>query len=85
MVVNTHQPIAADDDDLIPAAVVKRENGGISDMTLWRWIHSPRVQFPRPDVIINDRRYWKRRTLRQHRQRIENLPKEMTKAAQLPR
>ena len=82
--MNTHQPIAAaDDDDLVPASVVKRENGGISDMTIWRWQRDPRIQFPPPDLVLNGRRYWKRRTLRQHRQRIENLPKETTKAAQL--
>ena len=83
MVVNTHQPIAADDDDLIAASIVKRENGGVSDMTLWRWMRNPRIQFPPPDLVLNGRRYWKRRTLRQYRHRIENLPKE--KAAQLSR
>ena len=39
-------------------------------MTLWRWTRDPRIRFPPPDVVINGRKYWKRKTLRQHRQRI---------------
>jgi hypothetical protein len=64
-------PALPDDDDLIPSSVVKRENGGICDMTVWRWQRSPRVQFPLPDIVVNGRNYWKRRTLRQHRHRME--------------
>jgi hypothetical protein len=60
-----------DDEDLVASPVVKRESGGISDMTLWRWTRDPRIQFPKPDLIINGRKYWKRKTLRQHRQRIK--------------
>jgi hypothetical protein len=69
--VDIAPPILVDDDDLVPSSVVKKENGGITDMTLWRWTRDPRIQFPAPDVILNQRRYWKRRTLRLHRQRIE--------------
>ena len=66
-------PALPDDDDLVPSSVVKRENGGICDMTLWRWTNDPRskVQFPPPDIVINHRNYWKRRTLRQYRRRLE--------------
>ena len=35
-------PPLPDDDDLVPSSVVKRENGGICDMTLWRWLHPER-------------------------------------------
>jgi hypothetical protein len=35
-------PPLPDDDDLIPSSVVKRENGNICDMTLWRWMHPGR-------------------------------------------
>ena len=73
--MNLTLPILADDDDLVPASIVKKENGSVSDMTIWRWQRDPQIRFPKPDVIINGRRYWKRRTLRQHRQRIENLSK----------
>jgi hypothetical protein len=34
-------PSLPDDDDLVPSSVVKRENGGICDMTLWRWTYEP--------------------------------------------
>jgi hypothetical protein len=66
-------PSLPDDDDLVPSSVVKRENGGICDMTLWRWTYEPgsEVPFPPPDLVINNRKYWKRRTLRQHRHRLE--------------
>ena len=63
-------PALADDEDLVPSPIVKKENGKISDMTLWRWTRDPRIRFPPPDVVINGRKYWKRKTLRQHRQRI---------------
>ena len=29
----------------------------VSDMTLWRWLHDPELNFPRP-TIIRRRRYW---------------------------
>lgn len=32
--------------------------GGISDMTLWRWLQDPALNFPRP-LVINRRRYWR--------------------------
>jgi hypothetical protein len=64
-------PALPDDEDLVPSSIVKKENGGISDMTLWRWMRDPRIQFPRADIIINGRKYWKRRTLRRHRRRLE--------------
>jgi hypothetical protein len=70
------------DDDLVSAAVVKRENGNISDMTLWRWTRDPRIQFPQPDFVINNRKYWKRGTLRRHRRYIEDLPKAIDKTTQ---
>jgi hypothetical protein len=75
MAMNIQQAVTNDEDDLIFASVVKRENGNISDMTLWRWTRDPRIKFPPPDFTINNRKYWKRGTLRRHRRHIENLPK----------
>ena len=31
--------------------------GGISDMTLWRWLSNPALGFPKP-LVVNRRRYW---------------------------
>ncbi|HZK91571.1 MAG TPA: hypothetical protein VFC56_15610 [Stellaceae bacterium] len=31
---------------------------GISQMSLWRWLHDPRLQFPAP-VQIRERNYWR--------------------------
>jgi predicted DNA-binding transcriptional regulator AlpA len=42
---------------LITAAEVRRRCGGISDMSLWRWLDSETLGFPRP-VYIMRRRFW---------------------------
>lgn len=31
--------------------------GGISDMSLWRWLNDPELRFPKP-LYIGRRRYW---------------------------
>lgn len=43
-------------DKRIPAATVRNICGGVSDMTLWRWIK--REGFPAP-IYIAKRRYWR--------------------------
>ncbi len=45
------------DDELITSAEARRLAGGISDMSLWRWIKKGVV--PQP-LVIERRRYWKR-------------------------
>lgn len=42
----------------ITAADVRGICGGISDMTLWRWLNEPSLNFPRP-IYIGRRRYWR--------------------------
>ena len=42
----------------IPAHDVRHICGGISDMTLWRWLNSEALNFPRP-IYIGKRRYWR--------------------------
>ncbi|WP_370275110.1 helix-turn-helix transcriptional regulator [Pararhodobacter marinus] len=32
--------------------------GGISDMTLWRWLSDQALNFPRP-IYLGRRRYWR--------------------------
>ncbi|MBL0404413.1 DNA-binding protein [Microvirga aerilata] len=44
-------------DYLITAPRLRHRFGGISDMTLWRWLRDPRLQFPKP-LVVNGRRYW---------------------------
>jgi predicted DNA-binding transcriptional regulator AlpA len=53
----TPAPIV-DDEVLLAALQVRMWLGGISQMTLWRWLGSDVVQFPQPTVRINNRRYW---------------------------
>ena len=40
------------------ATQVRRRYGGISEMGLWRWIHDGKVNFPKPDLVVNGRRLW---------------------------
>lgn len=42
----------------INAARVCAICGGVSDMTLWRWLNDPALNFPKP-VYICRRRYWR--------------------------
>ena len=37
--------------------------GGVSTMSLWRWLHDDELKFP-PPVKINGRNYWKLAELR---------------------
>lgn len=43
---------------LITAPDVRAMCGRVSDMTLWRWIHDPNVNFPKP-IYIGKRRYFR--------------------------
>lgn len=43
---------------LITAAAVRDALGGVSDMTLWRWLNDPALNFPKP-IYIARRRYWR--------------------------
>lgn len=42
----------------IPASIVRELVGGISDMTLSRWLNDPTKDFPRP-VYLGRRRFWR--------------------------
>jgi predicted DNA-binding transcriptional regulator AlpA len=41
----------------LKATQVRERYGGISDMTLWRWLRDKELGFPKPRVI-NRMRYW---------------------------
>lgn len=43
---------------LISATRVRHLCGGISDMTLFRWLNDPALIFPRP-TYIRKRRFWR--------------------------
>src|SRR5262245_58765845 len=44
------------------APQVRARYGGICEMTLWRWMHSTKLGFPKP-VRINGRRLWTEESL----------------------
>ena len=48
----------SDHETLLKAAAVKARYGGISDMTLWRWINDEELGFPTP-LVISKRRFWR--------------------------
>lgn len=43
---------------LISASAVREICGGISDMSLWRWLQDDALAFPRP-IYIQKRRFWR--------------------------
>lgn len=43
---------------LITATAVRSICGGVSDMTLWRWLNDPALNFPKP-VYIARRRFFR--------------------------
>lgn len=58
---NIQTPLPAHDINpakIIPANAVRVLCGGVSDMTLWRWLNDPAIDFPRP-ICIGKRRYWR--------------------------
>lgn len=46
------------DNQLTPATAVRQTLGGVSSMTLWRWLKDEEMNFPKP-LFINGRRYWR--------------------------
>lgn len=54
---------------LLPTKAVRAKFGDISDMTLWRWIHSESLGFPQPTMIRN-RRYWDADEIEAFRERM---------------
>jgi len=50
---STRVPIAGEDEVLLTAQQVCTWLGGISQMTLWRWLGSPQ-----PIMPVNKRRFW---------------------------
>jgi hypothetical protein len=65
----------SDPNDLLSAKNVRAACGGWSDMTLWRNTHhpDPEIAFPTPDVVLNGRKYWRRRTISERRGRRQIL------------
>lgn len=55
------QETATNPNNLIPAPSVREMVGGITEVTLWRWLNQPEyaaLNFPKP-VKIATRNYWR--------------------------
>lgn len=50
--------IRDENDIFLTAAQVRRRYGGVSDMTLHRWLHDSALDFCQP-IVIGRRRYWR--------------------------
>jgi predicted DNA-binding transcriptional regulator AlpA len=44
-------------DVYLTAKQLRTRFGGISDMTIFRWLRDEQLQFPQP-MVLNARRYW---------------------------
>ena len=58
------KPAGSDDDILLTSAQVRERIGGVTTMTLWRWMHSDDVQFPR-QIKLGRRNFWRLGDLRE--------------------
>ena len=56
------------DEDLINSRELRRMFGGVSEMTIWRWLQSETVGFPKP-IVISGKNYWLSGDLRRFRER----------------
>jgi len=52
---------ATPEDPLLNSRHARAHVGGISEMTRFRWTRD--LEFPRPDVVIARRNFWRRSTL----------------------
>lgn len=66
-------PATLDNHRLVTANAVRELFGGVSDMTLWRRLADPELNFPKP-LYIGRRRYWRESEL------VEWLEAQRTKA-----
>jgi predicted DNA-binding transcriptional regulator AlpA len=48
---------------LLNSGDVRRRCGNVSLMSLFRWLRDPTVAFPRPDIVISKRNYWRESTI----------------------
>ncbi|GAB1379915.1 helix-turn-helix transcriptional regulator [Pararhodobacter aggregans] len=55
---STRLPVPVVSGRIIKAQDLRDLCGGISDMTLWRWLNDQSLDFPRP-IYLGRRRYWR--------------------------
>ncbi len=50
-------------DPLVSAPQFRKNVGGVSTMTIWRWLRIPNDPLPAPAAIIAGRRFWRKSDL----------------------
>lgn len=68
------EPITIDD-ALLNSAQARAQVGDVTAMCIWRWQRDPRVRFPQPDVVINNRNYWRASTITEWKNRMASQPR----------
>ena len=51
--------------EYLTSLMVRQRYGNCSDMSLWRWLNDPALNFPKPAFKINGRRFFDPETLDQ--------------------
>jgi predicted DNA-binding transcriptional regulator AlpA len=46
-------------DPLVSATELRKTFGGVSTMTIWRWLRMPNDPLPPPAALIAGRRFWR--------------------------
>ncbi len=65
------------EDERIPTKEVRRLVGGVSEMTIHRWLHAPAMEFPKPRYL-GRLRYWSKREIVEW---IDSRPQEPKRGA----
>jgi predicted DNA-binding transcriptional regulator AlpA len=62
-----------------------RARYGVTEMTLWRWIHDEELAFPQP-VYVNKRKYWVEDELDafDRRQLLKSISQRHQRATEVP-
>lgn len=48
------------ENELIPSSQLRKLFGGVTDMSIWRWLRLPNDPLPPPVAVISGRRFWRR-------------------------
>jgi predicted DNA-binding transcriptional regulator AlpA len=64
-------------DPLLTTKAVRRDLGAVSDMCLWRW--SRNRGFPPPDLVLGNRKYWRRSSIESWIKRAAAREADVTK------
>jgi hypothetical protein len=62
------------EDELMVSKRDLKTRYGRHDTTIWRWRTNPAVGFPKPDLVLNGREFWRLGTLRKYEEQNQPAP-----------